>query len=77
MKNEKPIKEYFTISKNHKILKYFNSPAIKTTQGFKVSILNKYRQVEKGINRLNELIEIPEEEWVFNREEFTTWMREE
>lgn len=76
LKNDKPIKEYFLISKNHPILKFFNSPPIKTTQGMKVPILDKYKQVEKGIHFLDNMAEKPKEEWVFNKDDFIEFMRE-
>ena len=76
VKNEKIIKEYFQISKKHPLLKKFNYPAIKTQQGLTINILDKYLQIEKGINFLNNLIEKPQEEWNFNKDEFIEMMRE-
>lgn len=75
-RNDKVVKEFFTISKNHPVLKFFNLSAIKTTQGLKVSVLDKYKQVEKGVNKLNDMMEKPKEEWSFNKDDFTEWMRE-
>lgn len=76
IKNDKIIKIFFLISKKHPVLKHFNYPAIKTQQGLSISTLDKYLQVKKGIDYLNNMLEKPKEEWILDKDEFIEMVRE-
>jgi len=75
-KDGRIIKEYFTISGGHPIFKKLNYPAIKTTQGLKnKSILDKFKEIEKGIAFLNNIMELPKEDWQLDREYLVNYIR--
>lgn len=69
-KDGRIIKEYFTISGNHHFFKHLSLCTVKTTQGKKKSILEKIKEIEKGLTHIDSIMENPKEEWELNREWF-------